>query len=182
MAVADNPAMPPSVPRSLHWLSFEASDGDDGIATFDAEAAVRAGAPDLAALDAEVAAVLAWLPRALPADLRRLQVSAQRHRRLLFVLRPDAVRTQASPACLRLWLAPEDAPEVHVLKRRGPPLAAPVYLPQQPALLADVLRARAQPGAALHSWAPLAGPPAPALRPALSSGRPHGLDRTATPS
>ncbi len=144
--------------------------------------ASRLWAAEQALRCAEVAAVLAWLPRALPADLRRLQVSAQRHRRLLFVLRPDAVRTQASPACLRLWLAPEDAPEVHVLKRRGPPLATPVYLPQQPALLADVLRARAQPGAALHSWAPLAGPPAPALRPALSSGRPHGLDRTATPS
>ncbi len=66
MAVADNPAMPPSVPRSLHWLSFEASDGDDGIATFDAEAAVRVGAAELDALEAEVAAVLAWAHAHLP--------------------------------------------------------------------------------------------------------------------
>lgn len=64
--MADNPAMPSSAPTSLQWLSFEASDCDDGIATFDAEAAVRAGAPELAALEAEVAAVLAWAHAHLP--------------------------------------------------------------------------------------------------------------------
>ena len=111
--------------------------------------ASRLWATEQALRCAEVAAVLAWLPQVLSADLRRLQLVAQRHRRLLFVLRPDTVRTQASPAPLRLALAPGEAPEVHVLKRPGPPLAAPVCLPQQPAVLADLLRPRVpQPGVA----------------------------------
>lgn len=95
---------------------------------------------------AEVAAVLAWLPGAEPADLRRLQLAAQRHQQLLFVMRPLSARTQASPARLRLVLE-EDAAEreilrVHVLKRRGPPLAVPVRMPAQPPLLLRLLRSR----------------------------------------
>ena len=130
--------------------------------------AARLWATEQALRCAEVAAVLAWLPRALSADLRRLQLAAQRHRHLLFALRPEAARTQASPARLRLWLPSGDAPEVHVLKRRGPPLTAPVRLPQQPAMLAQLLQARA-----------LRSTHKPAL-PTLSPD-PHGLDRAATP-
>lgn len=130
--------------------------------------AARLWATEQALRCAEVAAVLAWLPRALSADLRRLQLAAQRHRRLLFALRPEAARAQASPARLRLWLPSGDAPEVHVLKRRGPPLTAPVRLPQQPAMLAQLLQARA-----------LRVPHRPAF-PTLSPD-PHGLDRAATP-
>lgn len=127
---------------------------------------------------AEVAAVLAWLPHALPAELRRLQLAAQRYRRVLFVLRPDTARLQASPARLRLWLAPGDAPEVHVLKRRGPPLVTPVHLVQQPEVLADMLKSRMlQPAAPLqesHRKSAGALPVAP--------DHPHGLDRTTTPA
>jgi protein ImuA len=75
---------------------------------------------------------------------------------------------QASPARLRLWLPSGDAPEVHVLKRRGPPLNAPVRLPQQPAMLAQWLQARA-----------LRFPHKPTLPTLLPD--PHGLDRAATP-
>lgn len=82
---------------------------------------------------ADVAAVLAWLPQARVGELRRLQLAAAQHDRLLFVFRPDAVDHSASPARLRLRLATcaADAAQidVHILKRRGPPLAAPLQLP-----------------------------------------------------
>lgn len=112
---------------------------------------------------AEVAAVLAWLPQVQAADLRRLHLAAQQHRRLLFVLRPEAAAAQASPARLRLRLdtgAGGEALKIHVLKRRGPPLASPVLLPPLHALLAQLLQSRA--GTALTE---------------LPQERPHGLDR-----
>jgi protein ImuA len=136
-------------PQRLLWVRTDAP-------------ASRLWATEQALRCADVAAVLAWLPRAQSADLRRLQLAAQRHQRLLFVLRPEAARVQASPARLRLWLAPGDALEVHVLKRRGPPLAAPVRLPPQPAALAYLLQART---------------PQPLPLPLTSPDRPHGLDR-----
>lgn len=140
-------------PQRLLWVRTDAP-------------ASRLWATEQALRCADVAAVLAWLPRAQSADLRRLQLAAQRHRCLLFVVRPEAARVQASPARLRLWLAAGDAPEVHVLKRRGPPLAAPVRLPPQPAALAHLLQARTP--------QPL---PLPLAPPAASPDRPHGLDR-----
>ncbi|VTU31551.1 hypothetical protein H4CHR_02829 [Variovorax sp. PBS-H4] len=83
---------------------------------------------------AEVAAVLAWLPQARVGELRRLQLAAAQHDRLLFVFRPDAAAAHsASPARLRLRLATcttdSTQVDVHILKRRGPPLAAPLQLP-----------------------------------------------------
>lgn len=100
---------------------------------------------------ADVAAVLAWLPRARSAELRRLQLAAaQRLDSLLFALRPDAAAGTASPALLRLRVqvqvqtgrtgrAAGEAPalRVDILKRRGPPLPAPLALPAH----ADRLRA-----------------------------------------
>ena len=79
----------------------------------------------------EVGAVLAWLPHAPMAALRRLQMAAARQGGLLWAFRPLAVQTQASPAVLRLavQVAPDgDGLQVQVLKRRGPALASPVAL------------------------------------------------------
>lgn len=93
----------------------------------------------------QVGAVLAWLPARLPADaLRRLQLAAQTHEGPAFVLRDDAARTRPSVAPLRLWLcaAGADALRVHLLKRRGPPLAQPLALALPPVLPAAA-RARA---------------------------------------
>ncbi len=93
----------------------------------------------------QVGAVLAWLPARLPADaLRRLQLAAQTHDGPAFVLRDDAARTRPSVAPLRLWLcaAGADALRVHLLKRRGPPLAQPLALALPPVLPAAA-RARA---------------------------------------
>ena len=94
---------------------------------------------------ADVCAVLAWLPDARSAHLRRLQIAAHAHDKLLFVFRPLRAQLESSPAPLRLLLegALSDAGNllVDVFKRRGPPLAAPVLLDTRPARLAALLSA-----------------------------------------
>jgi protein ImuA len=94
---------------------------------------------------AEVNAVLAWLPQARSDQLRRLQMAAAEYSKLLFVMRPEAAQDDASPAALRLHLQPHaalttqgtaaspprlpsDALQLHLLKRRGPPLDQPLHL------------------------------------------------------
>lgn len=91
-----------------------------------------------------VGSVLAWLPHAPMDALRRLQWAATRHGGLLWVFRLEGVAQQATPAPLRLRVAPGDAPltlQVTVLKRRGPPLAQPVRLTSPDGGLAAVLAA-----------------------------------------
>ncbi|MDQ0033052.1 protein ImuA [Variovorax boronicumulans] len=82
---------------------------------------------------ADVATVLAWLPQARVGELRRLQLAAAQHDVMLFVCRPESAARGASPARLRLQVescaADSSQIELHILKRRGPPLAAPVMLP-----------------------------------------------------
>ena len=101
---------------------------------------------------AGVQAVLAWLPQVRADHLRRLQVAAQTHHKPLFALRPAPAQTESSPAVLRLLLACAPAQPVgpvqgadalclHVLKRRGPPLAQPLLLAgRQGRLYAGLLR------------------------------------------
>ena len=94
---------------------------------------------------ADVGSVLAWLPDARSAHLRRLQIAAHAHNKLLFVFRPLRAQQESSPAPLRLRLegTVSDAGNllVHVLKRRGPPLAAPILLDTRPARLSALLAA-----------------------------------------
>ena len=90
-----------------------------------------------------VGALLAWLPHRLRAErLRRLQLAAQAHDGPAFVLREWAARQQPSAAPLRLALQPAgpDRLALHLLKRRGPPLAAPLDLTLPPVLSAAALR------------------------------------------
>ncbi len=96
----------------------------------------------------DVQAVLVWLEKAASLALRRLHTLAQAHSRLLFVCRPQAAEQEASPAPLRLRLQwPAAVPgtaavlQVEVLKRRGPPLAAPLLLQTSPAALRHLLAA-----------------------------------------
>lgn len=88
---------------------------------------------------ADVDAVLLWLPHtgagAVHAgQLRRLQLAAVGHRKLLFVMRPASAQAETSPAVLRLLVdvqsshAQPDALQVQVLKRRGPPLTNALQL------------------------------------------------------
>ena len=94
---------------------------------------------------AEVAGVLAWLPDARSAHLRRLQIAAHAHNKLLFVFRPLRAQQESSPAPLRLLLEGAVHKDgnllIHLLKRRGPPLAAPILLDTRPARLSALLAA-----------------------------------------
>ena len=133
---------------------------------------------------ADVGSVLAWLPDARSAHLRRLQIAAHAHNKLLFVFRPLRARQESSPAPMRLLLEgmASDAGNlaVHLLKRRGPPLALPVVLATRPARLTALLAAsgervrRRREEAALAL--PLSLPSAPS---SLPRSLLHALDRIA---
>ena len=101
----------------------------------------------------DVLAVMAWLPQAQPAALRRLQLAAAQQQQLLWVFRPVSAAPQASPALLRLQVQglalPGDAAaspgmQVQILKRRGPPLVQGLDLPGCHPRLAQVLAAQAE--------------------------------------
>ena len=89
-------------------------------------------------------AIVAWLPQARPAQLRRLQVLASAHEGPVWLCRPAAAARESSAAPLRLLARPgaDWALAVDVLKRQGPPLARTLQLPSVPAGLPPVLPAR----------------------------------------
>ena len=135
---------------------------------------------------ADVVAVLAWLPDARSAHLRRLQIAALSHNKLLFVFRPLQAQHDSSPAPLRLKLTGigqaanvgANNLQIDVFKRRGPNLVSPVMIDTRPPRLAALLAASRE---RVHQHAPLIEP-APAvfdlseiLRKPL-----HALDRTAS--
>lgn len=98
---------------------------------------------------ADVGAVLAWLPDARGAHLRRLQIAALGANKLLFVFRPLQAQHDSSPAPLRLKLTgmahalngEAHNLQIDVFKRRGPPLAGPVLIDTRPLRLAALLAA-----------------------------------------
>ena len=95
-----------------------------------------------------VGALIAWLPPRLRAErLRRLQLAAQGHDGAAFVLREMAAAPRPSAAPLRLALRAggPDRLVLRVLKRRGPPLEAPIAL-DLPAVLSETARQRALAG------------------------------------
>jgi hypothetical protein len=74
-------------------------------------------------------ALLAWLPRARYAELRRLAVAAEAGNAFVALWRPAESLHESTPACLRLALEPgPGALAVRIVKRRGPPLAGPLLL------------------------------------------------------
>jgi hypothetical protein len=87
---------------------------------------------------AHLGVLIGWLPASTTcADfraLRRLHLLAQRHRALVFVIRPARCADSPSPAVLRLQLACDGQQlAVRILKRRGRPLIEPVALQVYPA-------------------------------------------------
>ena len=95
-----------------------------------------------------VGAVLAWLPPRLRAErLRRLQLAAHQHDGVAFVMRElaAAARPTASPLRLSLQAGGTDRVRLSILKRRGPPLEAPLHLALPP-VLSEAARRRAQQG------------------------------------
>jgi protein ImuA len=136
-----------------------------------AKPAERLWAAEQALRCAEVAAVLAWLPQAKGAELRRLQMAAQQHRHLLFVFRTLRSAQDASPARVRLQVAGTGQMELSILKRRGPPLERPLLLPAHPARLAALLQARKRRSSSVSVPKPVPD--------TVSGRRSHVLDRIA---
>jgi hypothetical protein len=86
---------------------------------------------------AHLGALIGWLPTSsASADfraLRRLHLLAQRHRALVFAIRPSRCASAPSPAVLRLQLAGDGRlMAVKILKRRGRPLIEPIALQVHP--------------------------------------------------
>lgn len=111
----------------------------------------RLWAIEQALKSASLGALIAWLPEehhVLPTDqLRRLQLAAQASRALAFIFRPAVAQTIASPAPLRIALAPEATNRLtlNIFKRRGPPTAAPIVVDLPPATPISRLRFATQP-------------------------------------
>ncbi len=166
--------------------------------------AARMWATEQALRCKDVAAVLAWLPQARADALRRLQIAAALHHKLLFVMRPARAQHESSPAVLRVvtsnpatassGTAP-DAPDVlqgdallvHIFKRRGPPLEQALTLVARPARLGALLAIN-KPGRGIAQAGNMQAEPVDTLLPDLQVGaellsfpqeRRHVLDRIA---
>jgi len=89
-------------------------------------------------------AVIAWLPKTRPDQIRRLQVCAQACDSLVFLCRPEAARHEASAAPLRVQasLGPDWDLKLHIHKRRGAPHEGELTLPSIPGGLAAILTPR----------------------------------------
>lgn len=75
-------------------------------------------------------ALVAWLRHVRYDELRRLAVAAEGSPACVAIFRPREALAESSPAALRIALEPQaDALDLHILKRRGPPAAAPLSLP-----------------------------------------------------
>lgn len=131
---------------------------------------MRSGAPvaascwalEQALKSGHLGAVLAWLPMRLsPEGLRRLQAAAAQHDGVAFVLREPQAALRPSPAPLRLQLQPAGADrlQVQVLKRRGPPLEAPLVLALPPVLPAGPAPRTLPPAETAPADAPATGTP-----------------------
>ena len=136
---------------ALAQLGFEVED----LLVINTRTRVIPGTDSLWALEqalksGHVGGVLAWLPPRLRAErVRRLQLAAHAHDGPAFVLCEMSAAQRPTAAPLRLALRPDgaDALAVRVLKRRGPPLDAPLQI-MLPPVLSEVARQRAQAGVA----------------------------------
>lgn len=88
----------------------------------------------------QVGAVVAWLPDPVRAQaLRRLQLAAQAHEGLVFLLRGVEARLKPSPAPLRLVVhaAGAHAVSIQLIKRRGPALDHAIDIELPPVAMAS---------------------------------------------
>jgi cell division inhibitor SulA len=113
---------PPWQPHAPAWQ--EVGTGLSRLLVVRAEPRDAAWACEQLLASGACAAVLAWLPQIDARALRRLQLAGAGRRSLAFVFRPAAMAASASPASLRLSLAAGTTGlAVHIIKRRGSPLA-----------------------------------------------------------
>jgi cell division inhibitor SulA/protein ImuA len=86
-------------------------------------------AAEQALASAACGAVLVWPDAVKYAELRRLQLAAEKARSLAVLFRPPRAASEASPAALRLALATASGGlAVRILKRRGAVCARPVIV------------------------------------------------------
>ena len=114
--------------RWLAWIAppfepFAPALAERGIAV-ERQLVVRTAAPlwamEQALGSGACEAALAWMPRARPRGLRRLQLATERGRTLGIVFRDTLAAREPSPAVLRLAVVPCGAGvEVSLLKSRG---------------------------------------------------------------
>jgi len=120
---------PPQVPYApalaaagvdlVHLLIVSPSSRRDAL--WAAEQALRSGSCH---------ALAAWVSKPRYPELQRLAVAAEAGHAAAFLYRPLAAAHESSPACLRLALEPAGLElALHLVKRRGAPLAAPLRLP-----------------------------------------------------
>lgn len=118
---------PPWRPLAPAWQGF--GPGLSRLLVVEAARDDAAWACEQLLASGSVAALLAWLPDSDAKALRRLQLAMAGQQTLAFVFRPDQVVGSASPAPLRISLEADEAGlKLHIVKRRGPPLAAPLTL------------------------------------------------------
>lgn len=165
-------------PQQLIWLAPETPNQQ----LWAAEQAIKSNA---------AAALLLWLPKLRPEQLRRLQTQALGLDAPLFLFRPEAAAAQSSAAPLRLHLDlalgagnPQQELadlQLRILKRRGPAFEGLLQLPALPSGLERVLTATMLArGLGRPSLAPNTPPVLQAPRPAAPS--PHALARPAQPA
>lgn len=120
------------LPERLVWIESDSADRRLWVA----EEAIKANVQG---------AVLAWLPKARPEQLRRLQSCAQRYGGPVFLFRPALAQAEASPAPLRLLVRPgtEGGIRLRILKRRGPQHESELELTALSSALERVLPRRA---------------------------------------
>lgn len=106
------------------------------------EPAARLWAAEQSLRCQDVAGLIAWLPQQASQGLRRLHLASRQHHKLLVGVRETAAQRQASPSPLRLVLQGQDEMRVQIVKRKGPPLVAPVVLPAWPERLRALLASR----------------------------------------
>jgi protein ImuA len=182
---------PPHVPH-LPGLAQQGLPPERVIRIDAATTAERLWATEQALLADGLWAVLSWLPQARAAQVRRLQVCANRQVGPVFLFRPERVSSEASAAPLRLHLSLGPCPHplvVRIVKRRGPLLETPLQRTSWPPGLTELLPPGEQgPVSPLSPAVSRVAAKRPPLAPAVfSAASPHvpdhaELDRPAAPT
>ncbi|WP_313379941.1 translesion DNA synthesis-associated protein ImuA, partial [Achromobacter insolitus] len=123
---------PPHVPHIASWMSWRLDPRQ--LLWVAPEKPVDAlWAAEQILKNGSCGALICWLPHVRPESLRRLHLAAQASDLLFIAVRPSSAAQNATPAPLRLALAPAAGGlSVHILKRRGPACDTPLYVGLEP--------------------------------------------------
>ncbi len=120
---------PPHLPQAAAWIA-EAFPLQRLLWLHGTRSADACWAAEQALRNGSCGAVLMWQSQLRTEVLRRLHLAAQASDTLFWLIRPLAFVQQASPAPLRLELAPaRGGVRLSFLKRRGPPRDEPLFVP-----------------------------------------------------